>query len=99
MDGHRVETPLGVFAPRLKLEGRFTDPKMVKNSDVRLDGIDFTPSKDFVSEVQDTLLYGFRRASNRVGNKQMYDEAKMERALEKCHSVYGAITIRGFQDW
>ena len=99
VDGHRVETPMGVFAPRLKLNGRFTDPKKVKNSDVRLDGIDFTPSKEFVGEVQDVLHYGFRRASTRVGNKQMYDEAKMERALEKCHRVYGNITISGFQDW
>ena len=99
VDGHRVETPLGVFAPRLKLNGHFTDPKAVRNSDVRFDGIDFTPSKEFVSEVHDMLCYGFRRASTRVGNKQMYDEAKMVLALEKCRSVYGAITIRGFQDW
>ena len=99
VDGHRVETPIGVFAPRLKLKGRFTDPKKVRNSDVCLDGIDFTPSKDFESEVRDVLYYGFRRASLRVGNKQMYDEAKMTRALEKCLRVYGDITISGFQDW
>ena len=38
-DGYRVETPLGSFAPKLKLMGEHTDPKTIHGRDVRYAGI------------------------------------------------------------
>ena len=42
-DGSRVETNMGSFAPKLKLEGDFTDPSQVKDDDVTLAGVEFIP--------------------------------------------------------
>ena len=38
-DGYRVETPLGSFAPKLKLYGEHTDPKAIHSRDIRYAGI------------------------------------------------------------
>ena len=50
-DGYRVETPLGTFAPKIKLEGDFTDPSKVKGKDVKFAGIELVPAKHFVKTV------------------------------------------------
>ena len=92
--GHRVETPFGSLAPRLKLLGDHTDPKKVTGRDVMYAGIEFIPSKQFVRDA-DCSLDGFRRKKGRVGNSQMYDPEAMEAALRRS-SVYGYITISNF---
>ena len=35
-DGYRVETPIGSFAPKLKLLGEHTDPKTIHGRDIAL---------------------------------------------------------------
>jgi hypothetical protein len=49
-DGYRVETPLGSFAPKLKLLGEHTDPKTIHGRDIKYAGLEFIPSKEFVKE-------------------------------------------------
>ncbi len=49
-DGYRVETPIGSFAPKLKLLGEHTDPKTIRGRDVRYAEIEFIPAKEFVRE-------------------------------------------------
>ena len=49
-DGYRVETPIGSFAPKLKLLGEHTDPKTIHNRDIEYAGIEFIPSKEFIKE-------------------------------------------------
>ena len=93
-EGYRVETPLGTFSPKIKLEGDFTDPSKVQGKDVKFTGIDITPSKRFVKEVR-IHQKGFRRKANQVGNAQMYDEAFMAEALHRSMKV-GFTTIRSF---
>ena len=73
-DGYRVETPLGPFSPRIKLDGDYTDPSKVQGKNVKFAGIDITPSKRFVKEVC-IHQKGFRRKANQAGNAQMYDGA------------------------
>lgn len=94
-DGYRIETPLGTFSPRLRLLGEHTDPAKVLGRDVMFTGIDFTPSKQFLMEVKNDN-HGFRRAATPVGNAQMYDEAFMDKALNRS-IVAGFTTIRQFQ--
>lgn len=78
--GYRVETPIGSFAPRLKLLGEHTDPCRVRGRDVMYNGVEFTPSRDFVGTAGDNRE-GFRRSGRPVGNSQMYDRRAMEQAL------------------
>ena len=49
-DGYRVETPIGSFAPKLKLLGEHTDPKTIHGRDIEYAGIEFIPSKEFIKE-------------------------------------------------
>ena len=93
-EGYRVETPLGTFSPKIKLEGDFTDPSKVQGKDVKFAGIDITPSKRFVKEVR-IHQKGFRRKANQVGNAQMHDDAFMAEALRRSMKA-GFTTIRSF---
>ena len=43
--GYRIETPIGSFAPRLRLLREITDPDEVKGMDVVFDGVDYNPGK------------------------------------------------------
>ena len=84
-DGYRVETPLGSFAPKLKLLGEHTDPKTIHGRDIRYAGLEFIPSKDFVEE-GGRNREGYRRSNGQVGNSQMYDAGAMDNLLddEEC---------------
>lgn len=93
-EGYRVDTPLGSFAPKLKLMGDHTDPKTISGRDVFYDGIDYLPTKDFTKMAGQNKL-GYRRSNNVVGNSQMYDERAMTEALRKSQG-FGFITINGF---
>ena len=81
-EGYRVETPIGSFAPKVKLTGEHTDPKTVTGRDIKYDNIDFIPSKDFIKVVCSNRL-GFRRAEGPVGNSQMHDPKAMDEALRR----------------
>lgn len=91
-EGYRVETPLGTFAPKIKLEGEFTDPAKVKGKDVKFAGIELTPSKRFVKMVE-RKQRGFYKKESNVGNSQMHDEAFMAQALRRA--LYPGFTTIG----
>ena len=92
--GHRVETPFGSFAPKLKLLGEHTEPQKVLGNDIIYNGIEFIPAKQFVKDA-DCSEEGFRKQKASVGNSQMYDTQAMDEALRQsiCH---GHITISTF---
>ena len=92
--GHRVETPFGSFAPKLKLLGEHTDPDKVLGRDVVYNGIEFIPSKQFVTSA-DCSREGFRRLKASVGNSQMHDPKAMDDALRRS-AHHGYITISTF---
>ena len=92
--GHRVETPFGSLAPKLRLLGEHTEPDKVTGRDVIYDGIAFIPSKQFVKDA-DCSRDGFRRKRGHVGNSQMYDPKAMDEALRRStHNGY--ITVSSF---
>ena len=93
-EGYRVETPLGTFSPKIKLEGDFTDPSKVQGKDVKYVGINITPSKQFVKTVR-IHQKGFRRKACQVGNAQIHDDAFMAEALRRSMKA-GFTTIRSF---
>ena len=94
-DGYRVETPLGSFAPKLKLLGEHTDPKTIHGRDIKYTGIEFIPSKEFVKECGKNRE-GYRKSQAPVGNSQMYDAKAMDEALSKCTKRHGFTTINTF---
>ena len=93
-DGYRVETPIGSFAPKLKLKGEHTDPKTIHGRDVSYAGVEFIPSKEFVEECGRNRE-GYRKSPAIVGNSQMYDEKTMEEALRRCLK-FGYATVPEF---
>ena len=93
-DGYRVETPIGSFAPKLKLLGEHTDPKTIHGRDVRYAGIEFIPTKEFIKEGGNNRE-GFRKSQESVGNSQMYDEKAMDEALHRSMKL-GYTTIPEF---
>ena len=93
-DGYRVETPIGSFAPKLKLLGEHTDPKTIHGRDIEYAGIEFIPSKEFIKEGGKNRE-GYRKSEAQVGNSQMYDEKAMDEALRRCMRL-GYATIPEF---
>lgn len=98
-DGSRVETTFGSFAPKLKLDGDYTDPKQVKSENVSLASIEFIPSKYFMEELEKHLRTGFRQKPN-ITNRQpaheLRDNGQIEEAMKelmqmKCFTVNSLI--------
>lgn len=95
--GFRLETPIGSFDIKLKLNGDVTDPEVVKASDVSYAGVDFIPSKRLTEQANPVQRHkGFRKLLTQVGNAQIYDEQAMESALRRSVSN-GYITVKTFQ--
>ncbi|MBQ9231215.1 MAG: hypothetical protein IJ190_08550 [Prevotella sp.] len=96
-EGMTVETPIGTFAPVLRLRREETDPKKITANDIYFDTITFTPNKDFLLEVGNRIR-GFHKATDLCGNSQMYDKELMlsilNRILDNCN---GMTTARQFQ--
>lgn len=93
-EGHRVETPFGTFAPKLKLLGDHTDPNRVTGKDIVYDGVKFTAAKDFVNDA-DCSREGFRRDDRFVKPKKAQSQEELEQALRKSIS-HGYITVKMF---
>ena len=78
----------------MKLIGEHTSPKTVTGRDVKYNGVEFIPSKEFIDYVCSNKL-GFRLSPGAVGNSQMHDPQVMEEALRICLSE-GVISVRKF---
>ena len=93
-DGYRVETPIGSFAPKLKLLGEHTDPKTILGNDIMYAGIEFIPSKEFIKEGSHNHE-GYRKSQAQVGNSQMHDLNAMDEALRRSMKL-GYTTVPEF---
>ncbi len=94
-EGYRIETPFGSFAPKLKIDGEYTDSADVGNGCAYISGVSFTPSKMLKREIEKHYR-GCLKITTPVGNAQMYDELLMEKALKECIKDTGIVTIRSF---
>lgn len=96
-EGATVETPIGTFAPALRMNREETDPKKITANDIYFDTVTFTPNKDFLLAVSDHVR-GFSKTSEQCGNSQMYDQSLMRSLIDKClDNDNGMFTIRQFQ--
>ena len=78
--GYRIDTPIGSFAPRLKLTREITDPDDVRESDIRLDGVEYKPGKLWDKPLK-KWEDGFRRVDGNHNTQElMADEAQLENA-------------------
>jgi hypothetical protein len=93
--GYRIDTPIGSFAPRLKLMREITDPDEVTGRDVMFDGIDYNPGKRWKEELQ-KWSRGFRRMDNPNTQEIMADKPKLEALIQKLVGNGGCVTVRYF---
>lgn len=63
-DGYRVDTPIGSFYTKLKLDAPYTAADKVTANQVGFDGIGILPDKDFVNRVRDNI-HGYQRERRR----------------------------------
>lgn len=94
--GHRIDTPIGSFAPKLTLSREITDPGDVRDSDVCLAGVEYGPGKQW-----DRALIkwheGFCQVEKPDTLRLMADETRMEKALrENLEAYHGYVTVRSF---
>ncbi len=94
-EGYRIVTPLGSFAPKLKMTLPATDPALVRNASASLAGVEFIPSGTLNSIIKEHFA-GCEKLNTRVGNGQMYDPKAMDKALKNALETTGHITIKAF---
>ena len=63
-DGYRVDTPIGSFYTKLKLDAPYTAADKVTANQVGFDGVGILPDKEFVKRVADGI-HGFQRQRRR----------------------------------
>ena len=93
--GYRIDTPIGSFVPKLALKREVTNPDDVKDSDVVLDGVEYTPGKHWDEAISKWLFNGFTRSDNPNTLELMKDTLHLERALGECLKR-GYVTVRSF---
>lgn len=94
--GHRVDTPFGSLAPKLRLIGDHSDPQKVTGKDIVYAGLEFIPSKEFVYNA-DCSLRGFRRQEhNPNDNEKAASQDELYKALRKSINRSGYTTVARF---
>lgn len=95
--GYRIDTPIGSFAPKLKMKGEFTDPDKVGHNDVELDGVDYNPGKIWQEEIGYWMHDGFRKVERPDHTKLLADKNRLEQLMRDTLARYGgAITANMF---
>ena len=95
-DGSRIETPIGTFGPKLKLDGDYTNPDKVKSHNVSFVGIDFIPSKRFVRELDGHIDQGFRKNVDLAKKETLTDDKDRIAVISRFVKNKGYITISSF---
>ena len=91
--GYRIDTPIGSFAPRLKLVREVTDADEVKARDVRFDGVDYNPGKRW-NEQLEKWSDGFQPAHNPDTQQLMADQELLDQKLqESLQRFNGFVTV------
>ena len=95
-EGYRIETPIGTFAPKLSLKRQVSDADKVRDRDVLLDGVEYTPGKLWQKEMA-KWHDGFRRVHTPNSGQLLADRDKLEQTMRKALSRNnGYITVNIF---
>lgn len=89
--GYRVETPLGVFSPKLGMKRKVTNTREVRHNDVEFKSIDFRSSAKFTEEVKYRIA-GYRYVQKADSTLLMVNDEFMEKALRKSIHAEGNYT-------
>ena len=91
--GYRVQTPLGVFSPKIGLKRKVTNPREVRHDDAEFKGIDFRPSAGFTKAVRlKVKSEGFRYVHKADSTVLSANEEYMMEALRKSIRAEGNYT-------
>ena len=91
-DGYRVETPIGSFAPKLRLLGEHTDPKTIHGRDIEYAGIESSLPRSSSRKVARTA-----KAIARVRNRWVIARCTTQKQWKRpCAAVCGW-AMRQFQ--
>ena len=94
-NGDRIETPFGTFAAKIGLRSEKTTADNVGSLDVELQGIEFTPTREYVGKVG-LWTHGFRPSGNPDSQKLAADTAHIELALMRCIDEQGYASVQSF---
>ena len=96
--GFRIETPIGIFSPKISLKRQETDPDNIHHDDVELQGIDYQSAKPFEKELKIKIgTDGFRYVRIPVSSRIMNNQEHLEKALqESIKANNGYTTVRSF---
>ena len=95
--GYRIDTPIGSFAPKLKMKGEFTDPAKVGHDDVELDGVDYNPGKIWHEAIGEWMYDGFRKVDRTDSSKLLEGKERLEQLMRDCLQRHGgALTANTF---
>ena len=91
--GYSIETPIGVFEPKLTMKRPVADPDDVQHNDVEFDGIQIRTSKMLHKAVDDKLSFdGFRYVRKPLSARLLKNEEHLLKALQKSISDNGGYT-------
>ena len=96
--GYTIETPIGIFEPKLTMKRRVTNPDEVTHDDVQFDNIQFRSSRTF----KKTMKYaigsdGYRYVRKTHSSRLLANEAQLLKALQKSIDANnGHTTVSSF---
>ena len=95
--GYRIDTPIGSFAPKLRMKGEFTDPAKVGHDDVELDGVDYNPGKIWHEAIGEWMHDGFHKVDRPDASKLLADKERLEQLMRDTIQRHGgALTANTF---
>jgi hypothetical protein len=96
--GYRIETPIGTFAPKLRMKREVTNPDDVRHTDVELEGIDYKPYKPFEKNLGFAIEKdGFRYVHKTTSSKLLENQLQLEKALKRSiEANNGYTTVASF---
>ena len=99
--GYKIETPIGIFSPRLKMKRDITNPDEVGNTDVEVDGVDCRISKQFEKRMGHSVnTDGYRYVRKTASSKILNDTQRLEEALYKSLKANkGFTTVSSFMQF
>ena len=99
--GYRIETPIGVFSPKLGMKRKLTNPDEVKHDDVRLQGVDYKCAKAFTKNLRSEIGHeGFRYVRQPASSRIILNQQHLEEALQKSlKRNKGYTTVTSFANY
>lgn len=97
-EGYTIETPIGIFEPKLEMKRRVTNPDEVKHDDVQLEGIQVRVAKSFKKALKKNIgSDGFRYVRKPSSKRLLANDEHLLKALEKSINMHkGYTTVASF---